>query len=120
MWFMSLFTSLPPNTSWFYEQTSVESWMQLKDCSKDTVLEQAIFSAPWLFLHKMQFLILSKCAPREPLTSVVMMGILELSVQGLWLWMHTLCRACVTADFVAPLSELWCLHRASWACWEMH
>lgn len=118
MWFMSLFTSLPLNTSWFYEQTSVASRMQLQDCSKDTVLEQDQFSlllgcfCHQHFQQKMQFDSIKMCSQRtadfsgndEDFGALFSL----LSVQGWWLWMHALC-----AGFVSLLI-LWLLSLNPW------
>lgn len=116
MWFMSLFTSLPPNTSRFYEQTSVASRMQLQDCSKDTVVEQDQFSlllgcfCHQHFQQKMQFDSIKMCSQRTAdfsgndedfgalFFASICAGLVALDE-------HALCRGCVTADFVAPLSE---------------
>lgn len=70
MWFMALFTFLPPNTSWFYEQTSAAAEMQAQDCSEDTVLEQEQFALLLsCFCHhrsqqQMQFDSIETCSER--------------------------------------------------------
>ncbi|XP_061226491.1 merlin isoform X2 [Neopsephotus bourkii] len=66
IWFMSLFTLLPPSTSWFYEQTSAAAEMQAQDCSEDTVQFALLLSCfcHLRFQQQMQFDSMETCSER--------------------------------------------------------